>query len=278
MAPPPATERAGPTGPTGAASPTATGAAAPSIAGSWTAVGVAGRPVVTFGTDGVAVTLPCGHLTGGYHAAEPTGGRPVPLAVGINSFDAACFSRGHGSAVDWLTGAGAYRVRGTSRVLDGIDGHPITTLVPATRDPSVTFVAGSATVDTVQPAPLPPGLTPATGPDLLGRWVARTPRPESFGAARTPPSSPPRDDPRRPSVTFNPTSVGGTDGCNDQRGAWSVGPGGRYLGVGGASTAVGCDGEDLMTHLDRTARVGFDGTTLVLLDRTGGEVTRLVRG
>ena len=69
----------------------------------------------------------------------------------------------------------------------------------------------------------------------------------------------------------------GSDGCNRSSGAWGVDDAGRLLATGGITTAMGCDGAQVPGWVTWAGRAGFDGEVLVLLDRDGGELGRLVR-
>ena len=115
----------------------------------------------------------------------------------------------------------------------------------------------------VPAAPLPAGLEPADRAGLTGRWL---PAGKRHGTGDDAPHLAVEDDGRWQ----------GSDGCNGQSGGWTVGPDGAFLATVGPQTLIGCDGVDVGDWVSRAARAGLDGRTLVLLDRSGKELGRLV--
>jgi hypothetical protein len=69
----------------------------------------------------------------------------------------------------------------------------------------------------------------------------------------------------------------GSDGCNGQRGRWTVDRPGAVLTVADGSTLIGCAGQGKAAQFGLARSAGFDGTTLVLTDAQGREVGRLSR-
>lgn len=70
----------------------------------------------------------------------------------------------------------------------------------------------------------------------------------------------------------------GSDGCNGGSGRWAMGDGGELLVTAGPSTLIGCEGVGVPGLFAQSALAGFDGAELVLLDQTGAELVKLVRG
>ncbi|MGH3385607.1 MAG: META domain-containing protein [Nocardioidaceae bacterium] len=114
------------------------------------------------------------------------------------------------------------------------------------------------------PTALPPptDLEPATMASLVGReWL---PVYDSSLIARW------------PYVTFaEDRSFGGSDGCNDQHGRFSLGGDGLLVAVQGAQREAGCDNISIGEWLHSATRAVFDGDHLVLLNSAGREAGRL---
>ena len=179
-------------------------------------------------------------------------------------------------SVPWLAAARAYRpandVGGSGgwELLDAagealarltVDGGPDpipSTLPEYAEAPEIT---DDLRASFAEPAPLDAGLMPASARHLAGRWVPAT------GA--------------RNGAYVELSADGswsGSDGCNETRGAWGVDDGGRLLATSGISTAMACDGAAVPYWLSAAARAGFAGPVLVLVDRDGTELARLLHG
>ena len=70
----------------------------------------------------------------------------------------------------------------------------------------------------------------------------------------------------------------GSDGCNGGEGRWAIGANGGFLATSGASTLIACDGALVPSWVSQAQLAGLDGDVLVLLDRDGAELGRLVTG
>ncbi len=210
------------------------------------------------------VWAPCGGLGGGWQA-------------GTHAFVAAPPSNGIGDGCDldddlpWLSGAVAYERDGDGwRLLD--DGGAVTARLhvdggPPLRTDTIDDLLQAPEVTDrtrewlAEPAPLPDSLAPVAADDLVGRWV------------------PVADHETEPFLDLAADRTWtGSDGCNANGGAWVVDGDGRFLTTSGDQTQIGCDGEDLNGAMASARRAGLDEETLVLLDGSGAELTRLVRG
>ncbi|MDJ0335697.1 META domain-containing protein [Salinibacterium sp. G-O1] len=69
----------------------------------------------------------------------------------------------------------------------------------------------------------------------------------------------------------------GSDGCNVSGGRWAAGSGGGFLASSGLSTLMACDGAPVPGWVSQAQLAGLDGEVLVLLDRGGVELGRLVK-
>jgi hypothetical protein len=174
----------------------------------------------------------------------------------------------------WLTSAARFRADGDGWQLLDRSGAVVAELARATtvRAPagSDASLARPPVVDDearralAEPAPLPAGLEPASSSTLVGRW----------GPAERLRTTPPKP----PFLQLRPDrSWTSSDGCNGSSGRWAVGHDGRVLVTAGASTLIGCQNVDLAGWWGTTARAGFDGPQLVLLDRDGRELARLTQ-
>jgi hypothetical protein len=264
-----ATSPAGPPGGTGQTDPLG-------LVGLWTVRDAAGEEPGTVLRLGDDLTLwkNCGHLNGVWRA-DASGQFLTWVAGGSGK----CFRGGQdvtAAVPDWLAQSGGYRADGADRLLLDRGGRTVARLVAGGRpkvDPDTVASLAEPPVVTAElrrrlapPRPLPATLRPATAAELVGRWVPA----DRSGSPRSP---------RPPSVTFRSDgSWGGSDGCNGQGGAWSVGAAGVLLAGSGPQTLIGCNNVDVGGWLVSAARVGVDGTELVLLDRAGHEVGRLRRG
>lgn len=173
----------------------------------------------------------------------------------------------------WLVGTHTYRRTDEGWELLDDDGEPLATMtVDGAPEPIPSAVEELARAPEVTdevrrglrpPVPLPEGLTSADADRLAGRrWVP------AEGSYDTDPHV----------VLHEDGSWTGSDGCNAAGGHWAVPDGGRLLSTVGPTTAIGCDGAPVGWWLGGAALAGFDGLTLVLLDREGAELGRLVRG
>lgn len=227
------------------------------------AEGVEGDTWLRLDAGEYTVWAPCGGLMSGWLASK-------------HAFVAASPSSGLGGCefvdLPWLTGAVAYEADGEGwRLLDSsgaitarlkVDGEPPLredTIESMLRAPVVTDRTREWLAD---PAPLLDSLTPVSSDDLTGRW-------RSVIDHETEPFLDLADD----------RTWTGSDGCNQNGGAWAVDDGSRILATSGSQTEIGCDGEALPSALATARRAGLeaDARTLVLLDGAGQELARLVR-
>jgi hypothetical protein len=172
----------------------------------------------------------------------------------------------------WLVATTAFRTDGASRMLLDEHGGVTARLDPATGSPPADgsrspfadppVVDDQARLAFAAPEPVPTRLRPATRATLVGRWV--------MDAA---------DTVQRPKIPFLRLDADGSwtssDGCNGSMGRWTAGSDGRVLATSGASTLIGCHNVPVDQWWVTAARAGFDGPTLVLLDRNGNELVRL---
>jgi len=282
------TPAAGSTGP--AAAP---GMAADAILGSWRRAGSTGTVgVVTFAGTGVSVTVPCATITGAWASAPAT--PSALLAVTLWFVNPSCPTlRPIDPHLTWLERASAFRRSGDTVTLLDSRGHPMAELEPA-PSASTRPVGGMGSVGSPAAAVLPDGLPAATRTGLLGRWVpgASTRRGGGPGGGSGGGPAQPRWAPRKgreaaavgrtPEQPFLELradgSWTGSDGCNGLAGRWSIGGDGRLLALAAPTFAIGCNNVDLGSALVRAARVGFDGSSLILLDAAGLVTATLVRG
>lgn len=242
------------------------------LVGSWLldAPGVASGTVLRLGDD-LSLWSACGYLDGSW-VADHAGLFVGQLAGG----DSACMTgvSSQGPTPAWLAKVVAFRLDGTGAVLLDASGalaatlrqggHPTAgpNLLPSLADlPTVTDQLRARLAPAV---PLPPGLVPARPSQLVGYWVSAA-NPNVRGDADLAADG----------------SWQGTDGANANGGHWSAAPDGELVVAAGATTAVGC-GPDQCAGVDdwfeQASRAAFDGSTLVLLDDTGKETGRAVRG
>jgi hypothetical protein len=166
----------------------------------------------------------------------------------------------------WLTGVGGYRIEANPVLLDA-RGAEVVRLVPGgAADPPKTKPP-TRPDERSRPgpaAPLPAGLTPATRETMAGRWV---------------PAGDTKSQPRPAFAQFLPGGEWlGSDGCNGQRGRWTLGEAGAFLATAGPSTLMACDNVAIAGWLSDARRAGLDGAELVLVDGAGKELGRLRRG
>ncbi|MBP2370588.1 META domain-containing protein [Pseudonocardia parietis] len=71
----------------------------------------------------------------------------------------------------------------------------------------------------------------------------------------------------------------GSDGCNGQRGTWTLGPDGdgTFDGTAGMSTMIGCENVPIARWIADAGRAELHGGDLVLRDASGAQQARLVR-
>lgn len=262
-----------PTPPTAPDSPSVTGPGSPGesralgLIGLWRVSGASGeQPDTWLRLDAVEFQLwrDCGMILGSWSAGEEAFIASPYGAIGD------CAAGGL-PTVAWLESATAYESAGAGWELTDADGVVVASLAvdgaPEPVESAADFYAQppELTEETYQAfrrsAPLPAGIEAATAESLTGRWV-----PIEFTGATD------------PHVDFAADgSWEGSDGCNGAGGRWSSGSGGELLTTAGPSTLIGCDGA-LVPYWVAAARIaGFDGDRLLLLDRDGNELGRLVR-
>jgi hypothetical protein len=243
-----------------------------SLVGSWLldAPGVATGTVLRLGDD-LSLWSSCGYLMGSW-VADPAG-----LFVGqLDGGDGGCMTdvSGQGPTPAWLGKVVAFRLDGASAVLLDSSGavaatlrpggHPTPgpNLLPSLADPPT--VSDQLRARLAAPAPLPAGLVAARPSQLIGYWVSAA-NPQLRGDADL----------------ASDGSWKGTDGANGNGGRWSAAPDGELVVSAGPSTLVGCSpGQcvDVDDWFVQASRAAFDGSTLVLLDASGKETGRAVRG
>ena len=169
---------------------------------------------------------------------------------------------------DWLMATTAHGPADDGHVLLSEDGDVLARLVPGKRTTLPSTIAQSEAAppqvtdgtraEFAEPAPLPEGFTAADSTSLLGRWIP----------ADAPAGS-------ESHVHFHDdTRWSGSDGCNGLGGRWRVGREGSLLATGSYSTSIGCENIPVDNRLTRAARAGFEGDTLILLDRRSSELGR----
>jgi hypothetical protein len=261
-------------GPTSGSTSTTTGRGDPlQLIGVWHVRGTDEAPGTVLRVDAAELSLwrSCGVLYGSWRADN--GG--LFVADAGQSGDGSCVTA-HDTALTlrppWLVAATGFRADGDSRLLLDDDGAVTARLDPATGSPpsdgrrspftDPPVVDAQARLVFAAPDPLPTGLRAATSTALVGRWA-----PDGADAVQ------------RPKLPFLELDAEGSwtssDGCNGSMGRWTVGDDGRVLATSGASTAIGCHNVPVDQWWVSAARAGFDGATLVLLDRDGHELARL---
>lgn len=238
------------------------------LIGTWQLAGVedTGDSVIRLDWYDLQLWRECG-VAGGAWRADHGGQFVAYLSYATGS----CADHG-AFTPDWLARAVSFEVEGAERVLRDSDGAVTARLLPgAEPTPGPDLAPSEATppeiTDEMREAfapaePLPPELAPPAPGELAGRWV-----------------------PEVQPTTLRPAYVElaadgsweGSDGCNRQAGRWVAGPDGVLLAASGPSTMMGCDNVPVGDWLAGTWRAGLDGDLLVLLDREGEELGRLVR-
>lgn len=220
----------------------------------------------------------CGYIAGtwrasadglfvGHTASGGPGRRP-----GVTPTGPCASGPGDVTTPGWLRRVSGFRQDGDAQLLLDEQGETVARLVPGARltpGPNLDAMGTAPPVvdddarRVMAPAsPVPTNLRPAVRSDLPGRWVAAE---DLWNDAAF--------------VEFAPNNEWhGSDGCNAQGGRWVFGSAGALLATDGPSTMIGCDGMLVGLWLRHTYRAGFDGDVLVLLDQTGKEVGRLLRG
>jgi hypothetical protein len=172
---------------------------------------------------------------------------------------------------EWLTKAVGYRVDGVDRVLVDEHGGTVARLRPSGEPSARRMVAhelyakppmDAALRRMLSPAAaLPANLRPATRSELIGTW-----KPTTAGA-----------NPGQFITIRADGSWNGSDGCNGQSGRWTITSPGAVLTVAGATTLIGCAGQDRAPQFRVARGAGLAGETLVLLNAQGNELGRLNR-
>lgn len=257
--------------PGGPAAPAAPGDPV-ALVGLWSVRGAAGEEagaILRLADSGLSIWRKCGLLAGGWRA-DPAG-----LFLGsVDSWNGSCDLPPDPQPA-WLARVAGYRVAGADRLLLDQDGATVARLAPGRRPAHRDDVADSESAPPVvtaelrrllaPAAPLPAGLRPASAAELTRRWV-----PADGTAA---------DRPRGPFAQLRADgSWSGSDGCNGQGGRWLAGAGGAFLAVSGAQTQIGCANVNVGSWLSGAARAGIAADELVLLDRSGRELSRLRAG
>jgi len=245
------------------------------LVGIWrvTATGERRTPIVSVSSLGLVLWASCGWISGEWNANQQG------MFVGILDGGVPACLLGTRSNANlnprWVT-ASAYRHNGRDELLLGANGLVLARLVPATVPPAL---AKTQLPEYVHPvvtprlrkvllrvnSPLPSGLEPAEGRQVVGRWI---PANRHTGHWQ-----------RAPYLSFNTDGRwSGSDGCNGLGGRWSVGHDGTLIVVSTASTLVGCNNVDVGEWLSEATRAAFQGPTLVLVDAAGETTGRFRRG
>jgi heat shock protein HslJ len=243
------------------------------LVGTWRVIASGGHPapMASLGSLGLVVWTSCGWMSGDWNADQQG------LFVGILSGGLpACASSYANLNPPWLAATG-YEGAGRDELLLGADGRVLAHLVPSTVPPSY---AKDMSTDYLHPVltpqlrkvllqvsrPLPAGLVPASGKQLLGRWV--------------PAKASPGHAPHQPYLSFYADGDwSGSDGCNGLGGRWSLGSSGTILVATGPQTTMTCTGITFAGEwLVQASRVAFQGRTLVLVNTASDVMGRLRRG
>lgn len=207
----------------------------------------------------------CGMIRGSWRA----GGELI--AASTYSASGECAGGGELRSVPWLDATVRYEKDGDRWILRDADGDLTASLfidgAPAPIETAAEFYTEPPEIDArvreyfAAATTLPPGLQPATADSLPGRWEPL----ESYATD--------------PHVDVAPDGTWtGTDGCNGGSGRWALGDAGDLVATAGVSTAMACEGANVPWFFASAALAGFDGAELVLLDGSGAELGRLIRG
>jgi hypothetical protein len=257
------TPGAAPPPPTASATPTAAPGDPVDLVGLWEVTeteGLEDGTLVRLAPYEVAIDTPCG-VTGAAWAA--TGDAFVLHTTAYHPCEDAGPTDGP-PVIPGLEDAAAYVIEGDEVRLLDIDGSPVghLTAVTGSEDQLPPLVPDADPGLVQAPGDLPPGLRAPTADELVGRWVAAD---RSIGTD--------------PYVELRADRTwSGSDGCNGGAGGWLLGTGGWLATSDIGTTFALCAGAPLPSWLVASRLAGFDGTTLVLLDRAGQETGRLVRG
>jgi hypothetical protein len=243
------------------------------LVGSWhvSAPGEESGAILTIGDrldGGLLLFRRCGMFSGGWRA------NAVGMFVGsLDGGDSACYPLVGTPAWPWLDRAVGFRRAGGTVLLVDRLGETVARLTPGAHphtgpDDSAEFAAPPVVTPAMRrgfatPAPLPPGVRPATATAIQGRWV---------------PADRPSSPHWRPYVAFRPDGrYGGSDGCNGVGGRYAIGPAGVVLATEGPSTAVGCENSALPSWPAQSGRLGLRAGRLVFVDPSGRVLGEAVR-
>lgn len=237
------------------------------LVGLWRVSGASGeQPDTWLRLDAVEFQLwrDCGMIMGSWTAGEEA------FIASPYGASGECADGGL-PTVAWLESATAYERAGDGWQLTDAAGAVVASLAvdgaPEPIETAADFYAQppEVTDETREAfrriAPLPAGIEAATAESLAGRWV-----PIAFTGATD------------PHVDFAADgSWEGSDGCNGAAGRWSSGLAGEFLATSGPSTLMACEGAPVPAWIGGARIAGFDGDQLLLFDREGVEIGRLVR-
>jgi heat shock protein HslJ len=208
--------------------------------------------------------LPCGGLFGEWKVNAA--GQILMALAGTEGGCDQAYPESSGYLPGWLGGATSFRFEGGDAVLVDANGTVLARLSPREEsdvapvgpdDPAAIAAFRAASVD---PAPLPGGLTPATSASLVGQWLPLVPKPGN---------------PRPASLQINADGTWeGSDGCNGLGGRWAGGFAGLVMATAGIMTQIGCDNDLTPGMFAGATRAGLDGDVLVLVDGAGTEMAR----
>lgn len=243
--------------------PAPPGSVAASMIGTWTLTDSATGDIgeLTLSATGLTGTMPCGTIDGVWVTAGDAWLGEMSLS------DPGCVRDG---ALDapWLTSTAGVEATDAGWHLLAPDGGITATLTEGTPGGTA---AGTPDADVIYSAqPLPVDLS--TGA-IAGRWLVTEAAESALGAA----------DPT--AITRYPTFVEFTErtweisgGCFGS-GRWEDLGDGYVVAMGpGVMVGLGCGGPYVAPLITAMRTAGFDGDELVLFDRSGDELLRLVRG
>jgi hypothetical protein len=233
------------------------------LLGVWAVAGSGERGDVRlrFDAGGLRLVIECGSLLGQW-----AGNTLGQFVAGIHGSTDGCDPSRSTSTPAWLADAASFRVDTDAAVLMDGRGGILVRLSPRPQSEVSALLDDGPEALTrfrvmASPAPLPPGLTPATAESLVGLWLTTD---DAITRPRTPSLRVERD-----------SSWEATDGCNFSRGRWIAGPGGLVMATAGRSTLVACSNDPIPERFPSARRVGFDGELLVLVGPDGTEIGRL---